>query len=125
MTLGLASCVDAGPDDADYLAGRDIFGTCATCHGSQGEGGAGPALTSVLETFPTCDEHQQWVKLGSVRWKEEVGDTYGATDQVVDGAMPSFAESLTPEEIQQIVVYERVRFGEADLASEKAACGLD
>lgn len=119
------ACVDAGPNDVDYRAGREIFGTCAACHGKQGEGGAGPALTNVLVTFPDCDTHRKWVGLGSARWKEEVGPTYGSANSEIKGAMPAFAASLTPEQIQQVALYERVRFGESDLGTERTACGLD
>ncbi len=82
-------------------------------------------MAEILVTFPDCDSHRKWVGLGSAGWKEEVGDTYGSTDKEIKGAMPAFAESLTPEQIQQVAVYERVRFGESDLEAERAACGLD
>lgn len=101
-----------------------MYATCGACHGKQGEGGAGPALAGVLETFPDCQDQQRWISLGSARWKEEVGETYGATDKPVAGAMPSFEESLTAEQVRQIALYERVRFGGVDLETEKEACGL-
>lgn len=124
LGAALAGCAGAGPSDSDYLEGRDIYATCAACHGKQGEGGAGPALTDVLVTFPDCQEQQRWISLGSARWKEEVGETYGATDKPIAGAMPSFEESLTANQVRQAALYERVRFGGLDLETEKEACGL-
>lgn len=120
----LAACSgQATATDDDPLApGREVYGrVCSACHGPTGEGGAGPALAGVLETFPTCEQHILWVELGSNRWKEEVGPTYGATDKEVAGVMPSFQESLTAEEIARVAAYERVRFGglDSELAVEQ------
>ncbi|HSJ36010.1 MAG TPA: cytochrome c [Acidimicrobiia bacterium] len=124
LAVVLAAC--AGPataDDDPLTVGRDVYGRiCASCHGPTGEGGAGPDLSGVLETFPTCEQHILWVELGSNRWKEEVGPTYGATDKEVSGVMPSFQESLTAEEIAQVAAYERVRFGGAHSEEAVAQC---
>jgi mono/diheme cytochrome c family protein len=120
----MSSCGQAGPSDPDYIEGRTIYRTCAACHGKEGEGGVGPGLAGVLETFPDCADHKQWVALGSAGWKAAVGDTYGATGKPISGAMPNFEASLTPEQIEQAALYERVRFGGADLEVEKGACGL-
>jgi len=120
----LAAC--AGPataGDDPLTVGRDVYGRiCASCHGPTGEGGAGPDLSGVLETFPTCEQHILWIELGSNRWKEEVGRTYGATDKEVSGVMPSFQESLTADEIAQVAAYERVRFGGLDGEGAVAQC---
>lgn len=53
-----------------------------------------------------------------------MGETYGATDKPVVGAMPSFEESITAEQVRQVALYERVRFGGMELETEKEACGL-
>lgn len=123
----LAACGGSTPaadgPSADYLGGRDTYGTCAACHGKAGTGGVGPAFASVLETWPSCEDHVEWVSLGSNGWKEAHGDTYGATDKPITGGMPSFA-TLTDEEIRRVALYERVRFGGADEATEAVACGL-
>jgi mono/diheme cytochrome c family protein len=119
-----AGCGEAAPSDPDLAAGRTVYRTCAACHGKSGEGGAGPALAGVMATFPDCEEQIRWISLGSQRWREEVGDTYGATAKPVAGAMASFAESLSETEIRQVALYERVRFGEADVDAERSACGL-
>lgn len=128
MALVIASlvgsaCVAAASADPDHLAGRTIFRTCASCHGKEGQGGVGPALTRVLATFPDCADHVEWIRLGSDGWLEERGDTYGANNPV-EGGMPSFGDALDESEIRQVALYERVRFGGSDEATERAACGL-
>ena len=121
----LAACAgQASAVDDPLTVGREVYGrVCAACHGPTGEGGAGPPLAGVLETFPTCEQHILWVELGSNRWKQEVGPTYGATDKEVTGVMPSFQESLTADEIAQVAAYERSRFGglDSELAVEQCA----
>jgi mono/diheme cytochrome c family protein len=124
MGLLLGACAGSGPTDTDYLEGRSVYGTCAACHGGDGQGGVGPPLAGVRETFPDCTEHIRWVTFGSQRWKDEVGPTYGAQDKPIDAVMPEFGTSLTSDQAKQIALYERVRFGGADLESEKVACGL-
>lgn len=95
-------------------AGGEIYASaCGTCHGAQGQGGVGPAFAdgAVVETFSDYEEHAHWVTLGSVRWREEEGDTYGDTEKPVNGYngqnMPSFEASLSEEEILEVVRYER------------------
>ena len=123
LAVVLAACSgQASADDDPLVMGREVYGrVCSACHGPTGEGGAGPPLVDLLETFPTCEQHILWVELGSNRWKDEVGPTYGATDKEVTGVMPSFQESLTADEIAQVAAYERVRFGglDGELAAEQ------
>ncbi len=119
-----SACAPSAPTDADYIAGRTTFRTCAQCHGTGGEGGAGPSFDSILDTFPTCAGQIEWVRRGSDRWLEEVGPTYGAQDTPVKGGMPTFEAALTATELRQIVFYERVRFGRLDLAVARSECGL-
>ncbi len=118
-----SACASAASADPDYLEGRTIYQTCAACHGKSGEGAVGPTLDTILDTFPSCDDHVAWVRLGSDRWLAEVGDTY-ADGKPVKGGMPEFDASLSDLEIRQIAFYERVRFGESPEATERAACGL-
>lgn len=122
MLLPLAACSSA-PQDPDMAAARDTYAACAACHGATGGGGAGPALASVLETFPDCETQVRWISLGSERWRNEVGPTYGSGGLPVEGSMPSF-ESLGDIAIRRIAMYERVRFGGGDLDAERRACGL-
>jgi mono/diheme cytochrome c family protein len=123
----LAACASAPESlgDPNLDAGREIFGrVCSSCHGGTGSGGSAPALTSVLETFPDCETHRQWVTLGSERWKEEVGPVYGAPGKEITAIMPSFAAVLTEEEIQQVASFERFRFAGGELAVVLADCDL-
>jgi hypothetical protein len=101
--------------------------TCQSCHGTAGEGGTGPALAggAVLETFPSCADHITWVALGTNRWRDEVGPTYGATNKAVGGVgiMQSYEDAgLTAEEIAAVVLFERVNFGGQDRAEAEAEC---
>lgn len=75
-----------GPADGAALYASN----CASCHGSDGGGGAGPALGggAVVEAYPD------------------------AADQVVvitdgRGGMPAFGDRLTAEEIQAVTDYTR------------------
>ena len=102
------------PEDAitdPVLAqGEQIYGTCAGCHGSSGQGGTGPPLSGgeVLLTFPDPQDHIAWVTEGSPGG----GTPYGSPDrpggqQISQGGMPAFGEQLSEEEIIAVVRYER------------------
>lgn len=127
LMLLLAACGGADTSEPGPLrVGRDVYGSiCSACHGEIGQGGTGPALATVLETFPSCSDHIKWVTLGSDQWKAQVGDTYGATNKPVTGGMPENRATLSNEEIQAAVVYERVRFGDEELENAVANCGLE
>ena len=103
-----------------------VDAACQACHGAAGGGGAGPALASgaVTATFPTCDDHIDWVALGTTGWSQERGPTYGANNKAVGGfgIMPGFAPSLTSQELAAVVLYERVTFGGLDAAEAEADC---
>ena len=106
-------------------AGRGVYAdTCSTCHGNRGQGGVGPSLAEVRDTWPSCDDHQQCIALGSEGWKAEHGPTYGADDTPITKVMPGQAETLTPDEIAAVAAFERVEYGGGDPAGELAACGL-
>ena len=100
------------------VVGQEIFGTCASCHGADGGGGVGPALNGLGEVFSDPATQMHWVSLGSTGWQAEVGDTYGDTNKPVNGGMPAFAESLTPEELASVIVYERTTFSGLDPVEE-------
>jgi mono/diheme cytochrome c family protein len=71
--------------------GEQIYATrCASCHGADGGGGFGPALADgmVVADFPDPADQEAVVANGR-------------------GAMPSFADSLTPEQIKAVVAYTR------------------
>jgi mono/diheme cytochrome c family protein len=79
----------AGPD-----TGHAIFATrCAACHGADGEGGFGPTLAGVVaQRYPNPADQIAVVANGR-------------------GSMPSFADSLTPEQIAAVVEYTRNELG--------------
>ncbi len=119
-----------GGGGTDYVAlGQKIYNgegaTCVGCHGAQGGGGVGPALTGVLTTFGSCTDHMEWVRLGTQGFQAAGRATYGDTDKPVGGVgnMPSHA-SLSDEQLAAVVSFERVRFGGGDPAAVLVDCGL-
>lgn len=81
---------DAG-DAGGAIDGAVIYaGACASCHGADGGGGIGPALSggAAVEAFPDVADQITIVSEGQ-------------------GGMPNFDESLSPEEIEAVVVYTR------------------
>lgn len=110
-----------------YLGGGVTGVNCSSCH-APGGGGSGsfPALTGVLNTFGSCEDHIEWVTLGTSGFQAAGRSTYGDTGKQVGGAgnMPSFSGSLTAEQIAAVVSFERVRFGGGDADSVLADCGL-
>lgn len=105
--------------------GRTVYGNrCSSCHGASGQGGVGPALTGVVETWPTCAEHIEWVTLGSDGWREVHGDTHGANDKPVEGGMPGHEDSLSAEEIAAVAAWERVTYGGVAEDVALADCGV-
>ncbi len=129
---GIAENCDGTPYGVEvvnfFSMGEEIYEVrCASCHGSEGGGGVGPAMASgaVVVTFPSCGSHVDWVALGSDGWPDA---TYGATNKAVGGsgaAMPGFGEPvLTAEELAAVVLYERVQFGGEPLPDAEDGCGL-
>lgn len=124
LSLVAAACGGQSLPDA-LREGRDVYGdSCSSCHGRTGQGGVGPALESVMETWPSCQDHQDWVALGSERWKVERGPTYGADDAPITAVMPSHADRLSTREIAAVAAFERVQYGGGDAESVLADCGL-
>lgn len=120
--------VGCGTGDAPPEAlrgGRDTYADrCSTCHGSSGQGGAGPAFDDVLAVWSDCSDQQRWISLGSERWSSEVGPEYGDTDRPITGVMPGHGDELSDREIAEVAAYVRVQYGGGDLDTELAACGL-
>ncbi len=110
----------SGPDP--LAEGKKIFASsCASCHGKQGEGSAtAPSLKNVLSVFPDTQDHIDWVADGSLSFagKRYGADKLGNNEGVATGGMAGFSTSLTAEEIQAVVQYERVEFGGEELPSE-------
>lgn len=108
--------------------GRSTYGdVCSVCHGASGEGGVGPALETLTETWPLCADQVEWIALGSEGWRAEHGETYGATDKPVAGGMPPHGDQLTVEEIRRVAAFERFAYGgvETETALEQCEAAAD
>jgi len=125
LTLVVAACGGAEGSTIDpFVAeGRDVYvRLCSACHGSGGAGGVGPGFSGVLETFPACAAQVRWITLGSAGWRDEVGPTYGEPDKEVRGGMPGFGDSLTPDQIEAVATFVRVRYGGTEGPTTVADC---
>jgi len=101
-------------------AGGEIYvsSACAGCHQPGGGGSAAvPALTEVVVDWPDFRDQMMWVRLGSTGW-QEFSDTYGANDKPSQGGMPAHP-SLSDEELAEVILYERVQFGEMEEEGEE------
>ena len=86
----------AAPVAEDGAAGEAVDGAtiyaddCAVCHGADGGGGVGPALSggAVVAAFPEVADQVTVVAEGR-------------------GGMPSSGDRLTPEQIDAVVAYTR------------------
>jgi mono/diheme cytochrome c family protein len=113
--------------------GVETYNSCSSCHGADGQGGAGRALWNgeVLKTFPTIEDMLNFVYTGSEPYR---GRVYGNPDREggahigvtqfgavmpAQGAMSGGA--LTDAQILGVVCHERYTLGGADPASEEYA----
>ena len=117
-----AGTLESPERDSEIIAlGREVYdeaGGCAGCHGAEGGGGVGPALSDgqVMATFSDWRNHVIWVINGS---PADPGTPYGDNGTPSLGTangMPSFGDDLSAEEILAVVYYERVVLGGADEA---------
>ena len=106
-------------------AGGGIYAVqCAGCHGAAGGGGVGRQLSDgeVLLTFPDWQDHYEFVLLGTAAYDGQVvGDPDrpgGAHIGGEFGIMPAFADVLGSVELLEVVLYERVTHGGADMESD-------
>ncbi|MFT7645946.1 MAG: cytochrome c oxidase subunit 2 [Candidatus Poriferisodalaceae bacterium] len=88
--------VPTGPPEsypqAQIDMGHELYRTtCQACHGAEGQGGVGLPLVGITARKP-IEEHRAIVSGGR-------------------GTMPPFGASLTPEEIEAVIAYERATFG--------------
>ena len=118
-----------GGGGPDFIAqGEALFnaapGNCQGCHGAAGGGGAGPPLGGTLTTFGACEDHIEWVTLGSAGFLDSGRTSYGDSNKTVNGGMPSFGGSLSAEQLASVATFERVRFGGADPEQALTDCGL-
>ena len=99
--------------ESEAVDGGTVFANnCASCHGNNGQGGAGPRLAGgeAVKTFPVIDDHLSWISTGSGPFKgKPYGDPAREGGQHVasSGGMPGFGGKLSPEEIQAVADYER------------------
>jgi mono/diheme cytochrome c family protein len=125
VSLVLTACGGA-QGGSPLREGRTAYGnTCSACHGDAGQGGVGPDLSGVAATFPSCADQIEWITLGSDRWKEEHGATYGALNAPIAGGMPSHGETLTPNEIATVAAFERSTYGGVDEQDAIEDCGVE
>lgn len=118
-------CGPGGTDQEGLRTGRGVYAdNCSACHGTRGQGGVGPALSEVLTVWPSCTDHMEWIRLGSERWQQERGPTYGALDRPIDNVMPGYEGDLSDAEIAAVAAFERVEYGGGDPDTELAACGV-
>ena len=110
----------------DIYAGGAVTGVnCAGCHGAGGQGaGTFPGLTGVLTSFGACEDHIEWVGLGSSGFQSAGNNSYGDTSKPIAGGMPGFSSNLTEEQIAAVTAFERVRFGGGDPDEVLIDCGL-
>ncbi|MCD9624819.1 c-type cytochrome [Rhabdothermincola salaria] len=124
--LSPADTGEAGPLDQ----GAEIYAAqCASCHGGGGGGGVGRAFTDgeLLATFPDISEMLEFVWVGS-NGIGPAGTPYGDPDRA-GGAhttlsyngnpMPAFQDVLTPEELLNVVRYEREVLGGEEVPAEE------
>jgi mono/diheme cytochrome c family protein len=90
----------SGDDVADSATSSDVelgakvfANSCASCHGSEGEGGVGPAFAGIVVRYPEVADHTKVVAEGQ-------------------GQMPAFGGTLSAAEIDAVVAYERDVLGE-------------
>ncbi len=97
--------------ESDPLSfGEQVYASnCATCHGATGGGGVGPAISggAVIEVFADPADQIEWVQKGSAGFQADGRSTYGDTNRPINGGMPGWESTLTPEELNAVVYYER------------------
>ena len=85
-------------------------------------------MASVRDTFPDCETHVMWIRLGSEDAVRVLPNFRPVLRQGLEGLEDRVSaliiESLDDEALRRIAMYERVRFGGGELESERSACGL-
>jgi hypothetical protein len=114
--------------------GAEVYGACASCHGSSGEGGVGRPFSEgeVLATFPHIEDQLRFVYFGTAEYNLAGVPVYGNPDREGGphetgslGPMPGQGANaggdLTDEEILAVVCHERYTLGGADPAGDEYA----
>ena len=122
--------------EGPLAVGAAVYGSCAGCHGAEGQGGAGRALHQgeVMKTFPKIEDMLNFVYTGSQAYVSAGLKVYGNPDRE-GGAhaplsyngnpMPMQGEklggALTEEQILGVVCHERYAIGGTYPKDEKWA----
>lgn len=86
---------DPGDGGEEAVSGEDVYRQrCSNCHGGDGGGSSGPSLEGVADRL-SVEEHLEVVEEGR-------------------GAMPGWDGTLTPEEIEAVVDYQRTVLSAGD-----------
>jgi mono/diheme cytochrome c family protein len=86
----------SGDGGGEASLGQNVYeDNCARCHGPDGEGGVGPQLGdgAVAENYPDIEDQLVVIREGR-------------------NGMPAWEDSLTPEEIEAVAMYEREELGQ-------------
>jgi hypothetical protein len=115
--------------------GIENYGTCASCHGGDGGGGAGRVLNGgeSLKTFPHIEDMLLWVYAGTEAWEAAGVATYGDPDREGGAHAPrsyngspmpaqgaTYGGALTEYEILGVVCHIRYDLSGADEGGEWA-----
>jgi len=109
-------------------AGATVYNKCASCHGSNGEGGVGYPFANgeIQKSFDKISDQLNFVYNGN---KPFAGKPYGTGRHTggalgAPGAMPAWGTDaggeLTDLEVLEVVCHERVTLGGEDPASAEA-----
>ncbi len=129
LTLDPPTAKELGPLDA----GAQVYSGkgCSGCHGGSGEGsGANPPLVGdegVAEVFTKPASQVAWVALGSAGFQAAGLATYGddAITKPVAGGMPAWSDSLTANELMDVVLHERTTLDEEEFDINKWSEGFE
>ncbi len=117
------------------LIGQENYGTCASCHGADGSGGAGRVFKGgeALKTFPHIEDMLNWVYIGSEAFRAAGVPTYGDPNREGGAHAPysyngspmpaqgaKYGGALTDYEILGVVCHIRYDLAGADPAGEWA-----
>lgn len=129
LTLDPPTPTELGPLDS----GAQVYSSkgCSGCHGGSGEGsGANPALKGdegVKEVFNSPASQVAWVALGSAGYQAAGLTTYGDGDIVktIGGGMPPWGDSLSADELMDVVLHERTNLDEEEFDIELWSDGFE
>ena len=112
--------------------GAADYGVCASCHGSNGEGGVGRQFSEgeIEKTFPHIEDQLRFVYFGTAQYNIAGVSSYGNPDREGGphltgslGQMPAQGSTaggdLTDDEILAVVCHERYTLGGADPVSDE------